>query len=69
MWDLQEFRTGPTETSGEENPGPSLSGGGAVVLRQGGDLAQVETFWSPQKGPGDCTRPLPSASRAETLAV
>ena len=38
----------------------------AVVLRQGGDLAQVETFYSPQKGPGNCTRPLPSASRAET---
>ena len=42
MWDLREFPTGPTETSGEENPGPSLSGGGAVVLRQGGDLAQRE---------------------------
>jgi len=36
-----------------------------VVLRQGGDLAQVETFYSPQKGPGNCTRPLPSASEAE----
>ena len=40
-----------------------------MVLRQGGDLAQVETFWSPQKGPGNCTRPLPLASRAEILAV
>ena len=37
-----------------------------MVLRQGGDLAQVETFYSPQKGPGNCTRPLPSASKAET---
>ena len=36
-----------------------------MVLRQGGDLAQVETFYSPQKGPGNCTRPLPSASKAE----
>ena len=46
--------------------GPEARSG---LLRQGGDLAQVETFWSPQKGPGDCTRPLPSASKAETLAV
>ena len=37
-----------------------------MVLRQGGDLAQGETFYSPQKGPGNCTRPLPSASKAET---
>ena len=37
-----------------------------MVLRQGGDLAQVGTFYSPQKGPGNCTRPLPSASKAET---
>ena len=71
VWHLQEFPTGPTGTSGEKkefkpwSPFPSLSGSGAVVLRQGGDLAQVETFYSPQKGPGNCTRPLPSASKAE----
>ena len=46
--------------------GARKSGSSAVVLRQGGDLAQVETFYSPQKGPGNCTRPLPSASMAET---
>ena len=46
--------------------GARKSGSSAVVLRQGGDLAQVETFYSPQKGPGNCTRPLPSASKAET---
>ena len=46
--------------------GARKSGSSAVVLRQGGDLAQVGTFYSPQKGPGNCTRPLPSASKAET---
>ena len=30
---------------------------------------QVETFYSPQKGPGNCTRPLSSALGAEILAV
>jgi len=42
-----------------------------VVLREGGDLMQgePETFYSPQKGPGNCTRPLPLASGAEILAV
>jgi hypothetical protein len=50
-------------------PLPSLSSISAVVLRQEGDLAQAETFYSPQKGPGNCTRPLPSASEAEILAV
>jgi len=39
-----------------------------VVLRKGGDLAHGETFYS-QKGPGNCTRPLPLASGAEILAV
>ena len=32
--------------------GARKSGSSAVVLRQGGDLAQVETFYSPQKGGG-----------------
>jgi len=39
-------------------PLPSLSSSSAVVLRKGGDLVQGETFYSPQKGPGNCTRPL-----------
>jgi hypothetical protein len=51
------------------SPFPSLSSSSAVVLRNGGGLAQVETFYSPQKGPGICTRPLPSAAGAEILAV
>ena len=51
------------------SPFPSLSSSSAVVLKKGGDLAQVETFYSPQKGPGNCTRPLPSAAGAEILAV
>ena len=36
-----------------------------VHLFQGEGLAVVETFYSPQKGPGNCTRPLPSASEDE----
>ena len=49
----------PGKPSG--STGLRAGGRGAVVLRKGGDLAQVETFYSPQKGPGNCTRPLSSA--------
>ena len=32
----------------------------------GARFTKPKPFYSPQKGPGNCTRPLPSASKAET---